>query len=187
MPRGLPGDMIVFATIRDQRPGRPGTRAGAAVAVDFQIVAFLGIAAALLLGIVVWPDVSCQNFLNDFITDHLGAANYVFRLYTNNIVPGTGTVLADLTEATWAGYASVAGNTITWPAATLAAHVAQSTGSNIVFNNTSVSGQIAYGVYVTNVANTKLYFVERDVNAPVTLPASGSYVYTPNQQYKSIN
>jgi hypothetical protein len=157
------------------------------MAVDFSIVAILGLVCAALLGLVVWPDASCQNFLNDFVTDHLGNANYVYRLYVNNHTPGTATVLADLTEATFAGYAAVPGNTITWPGATLAAHVAQSTGSNIVFNNTGASGQVVYGVYVTNVANNKLYFVERDPVAPVTIPALGSYVYSPNQQFKSIN
>lgn len=151
----------------------------------------VGLAAVLamfLLGLVVWSDVGCQNFLNDFITDHLGNANYYFRLFTNNVQPGTATVLGDFTEATFAGYAAVQGNAITWPAAILAAHIAQTTGSNIVFNNTSGGSVTVYGVYVTNgVAATKLYFSERDTNAPVTVPTGGSYVYTPNQQFKSIN
>lgn len=157
------------------------------MAVDFLIVALLGLAVASLLGLVVWPDVGCQNFLNDFAADRLGNAAYVYRLYTNNIVPGTATVLGDFTEATFAGYASVAGNTITWPAAGLVSHVAQSTGSNIVFNNTGASSQIVYGVYVTNAANNKLYFAERDPFAPITIPALGAYVYSPNQQFRSIN
>ncbi len=145
-------------------------------------------AALFLLGLVVWADVACQNFLNAFITDHLGATNYYYRLFTNNVTPGTATVLTDFTEATFTGYAAIQGNAITWPAASLAAHVAQSTGSNITFNNTSGSPVTVYGVYVTDGATaTKLYFAERDTNAPVSIPAGGSYVYTPNQQFKSIN
>jgi hypothetical protein len=147
-------------------------------------LAFLLLSA---LGLVVWPDASCENFLADFITDRLSTTDYVFRLYTNNVTPGTGTVLADLTEATWGGYAAVDGSTVTWATPSLAGHVAQTNGSNIVFNNTSGSSQNVYGVYVTNPANTKLYFVERDPAAVVSVPNGGSYIYTPNQQYKSIN
>ncbi len=161
---------------------------GAAVAVDFPIVAFLGLAVALLLGLVVWPDNSCKNFLDQFVTDHLGNANYYYRVYTNNITPGTGTNLADFTEASWTSYAPVQGNAITWPAATLAGHVAQTTGSNVVFNNTSGSTQTLYGVFVTDGPTaTKLWFCERDPNAPVSVPTGGSYSYPPNQQFKSIN
>jgi hypothetical protein len=142
----------------------------------------------LLLGLVVWPDVGCQNFLNDFIADRLGTNKYYFRLYTNNVTPGTGNVLGDFTEAVFAGYAAVLGNTVAWPGASLAAHVAQSTGSNIVFTNTSGVSQNVYGVYVTDgAAPTKLYFAERDLSAPVAIPNGGNYVYTPNQQFKSIN
>lgn len=142
----------------------------------------------LLFGLVVWPDVACQNFLNNFITDRLGNNVYYYRLYTNNITPGTGTVLTDFVEASFTGYAAVQGGTITWPAATLNGHIAQSTGSNIVFNNSSGAAVNVYGVYVTDGAvATKLYFAERDLNAPVSIPAGGTYVYTPNQQFKSIN
>jgi hypothetical protein len=145
-------------------------------------------AGAMILGLVVWPDVACGNWLNDFITDHIGNNNYYYRLFTNNITPGTATVLTDFTEAAWTGYAPIQGGAITWPAATLSGHVAQSTGSNIVFNNTSGGTVTVYGVYVTNgVTATKLYFAERDPNAPVSVPNGGSYVYTPNQQYESIN
>jgi hypothetical protein len=145
-------------------------------------------AALMIFGLVVWPDASCQNFLNDFITDHLGATNYYFRLLTSNTTPGTATVLGDFTEASFTGYAAIQGNAITWPAATLAGHIAGSTGSAITFNNTSGSPVNIYGVYVTNGSTaTKLYFAERDAAAPVSIPAGGSYVYTPNQQFKSIN
>ncbi len=137
--------------------------------------------------LVVWPDVSCQNFLSDFITDRLGSSNYKFRLFTNNVTPGTASVIGDFTEATFAGYAAIAANTITWAAASLVGHVAQSTGSNLVFNNTSGGAVNVYGVYVTNSSGSILYFAERDLAAPVSVANGGSYVYTPNQQFKSIN
>jgi hypothetical protein len=141
----------------------------------------------LQLGLVVWPDVSCQNFLSDFITDRIGSANDKLRVFTNNITPGTATLIGDFTEATFAGYAAIAMNTITWAAATLVGHIAQSTGSNVIFSNTSGASVTVYGVYCTNASGSILYFAERDPAAPVTVVAGGSYVYTPNQQFKSIN
>jgi hypothetical protein len=143
--------------------------------------------ALMFLGLVVWPDASCQNFLNNFASDRLGTSSYMYRLFTNNHTPGTGSLFANFTEATFTGYGAVSGATIVWPAASLAGHVAQSTGTNIVFNNTSGAPVNIYGVYVTDAANAKLYFAERDTNAPVSIPAGGSYVYTPNQQFQSIN
>jgi len=156
--------------------------------MGFVTLALVGTFVLLALGLVVWADVACQNFLNQFITDHLGATNYYYRLYTNNITPGTATVLTDFTEASFTGYAAVQGNTITWTTAVLAAHVATSTGTAILFNNTGATAQTVYGVYVTDGATaTKLWFAERDAAAPVSIPAGGSYVYIPNQQFKSIN
>jgi hypothetical protein len=142
---------------------------------------------SLLMGLVVWPDVSCENFLTDFIADRLHTSGYTFRLYTNNVTPGTGTVFADFTEATFAGYAAVGGGTVTWSAAALVGHLATTTGSAIIFNNTSGGAVNVYGVYVTDAGNTKLYFAERDPAPPASIPNGGSYVYTPNQQFASIN
>ena len=139
------------------------------------------------LGLVVWPDVACEDFLTDFIADRLGNAAYQYRLFTNNHTPGTGSVIGSFTEATFGGYAPISGATIVWSAPTLAGHIAQSTGSNIVFNNTSGGSVTVYGVFVTDATGTILYFAERDPNAPITILNGGNYVYTPNQQYKSIN
>jgi hypothetical protein len=153
------------------------------------MLTLLGTGALILFlfGLVVWPDVSCENFLTDFIADRLHTSGYTFRAFTNNITPGTGDVLGSYTEGAWTGYASVAGSTITWGTVNLVGHIAQTTGSAILFNNTSGSPVTLYGVYVTDAGNTKLYFAERDPNAPVSIPAGGSYAYIPNQQFKSIN
>jgi len=149
--------------------------------------AILGLVVLATLGLVVWPDNSCLNFLTNFITDRLNTSGYTYRLYTNNVTPGTATVLGDFTEATFAGYGSISGSGITWSAPALAGHIAQTNGTNMTFNNSSGSGQVVYGVYVTDAANTKLYYVERDPAAPVTIAAGGSYIYTPNQQFESKN
>jgi hypothetical protein len=141
----------------------------------------------LVIGLVVWPTAGCKDFLTDFITDRLGSANYVFRLFTNNITPASGDVIGSYTEAAFAGYVPVSGAGITWSAPTVSGLVANTNGTNITFNNTSVSTQTVYGVFVTDPSGTILYFAERDPGAPINIPAAGNYIYTPNQQFKSIN
>jgi hypothetical protein len=139
------------------------------------------------LGLVVWPTVACQNFLTDFITDRLHTSFYNFRLYTNNVTPAAGSVLSNFTEATFAGYASIPGSTITWNAPSVAGLVAQTTGSVITWTNTSAAAVTIYGVFVSDAGFTKLYYAERDPAAPISIPAGGSYSYVPNQQFQSIN
>jgi hypothetical protein len=139
------------------------------------------------LPLVVWPDQGCTNFLSDFESDRLGNAAYVFRLYTNNVTPGTGTVIGSFVEAAFAGYVPVGGNTITWNAPALVGHVATANGTPINFVNSSGAAQTVYGVYVTNAAGTKLYFAELDPLAPISIPIGGTYTYVPNQQFESIN
>lgn len=141
----------------------------------------------MLVGLVVWPDEGLINGLDDFAGDRLGTPEYVFRLFTSDVTPSAGSVLTDFTEAAFAGYAGVAGTTITWPTPTLAGHVAQVTGSNISFSNASASPQTVYGIFVTNAAGTRLYFAERDPLAPVVIPVNGGYLYIPNQQMRNIN
>lgn len=143
--------------------------------------------AVAVAGLVVWPDNSLLNFLADYISDRLNTTHYYFRLYTNNTTPGTATVLGDFTEATFTGYAAVSGSGLTWSTPALSGHIGQTNATNIVFNNTSGSPVTVYGVFVTDLGVTKLYFAERDPAAPVSIPAGGQYIYTPNQQFKSIN
>ena len=151
-------------------------------------VQFLLLALALLaLGLVVFPDVGCEDALNDYISDRLNTGKYYFRVFTNNVSPGTGSVAGSFTEATWAGYAPVVSNTITFGPVTLVGHVASVTGSAIVFPNTSGVSQTAYGIFVTDSTGLVLYYAERDPAAPVSVPNGGQYIYTPNLQLKSIN
>jgi hypothetical protein len=141
----------------------------------------------IALGLVVWPDASCGNFLTDFTADRLKTGNYVYRVYTNNVTPGTATAIGDFTEASWAGYVAVQGTAITWSAPAVTNHVASTDGSAIAFTNSSGAPVTCYGIFVTNPAKTVLYFTERDSNAPVTVPDGAQYLYQPNQQFRSIN
>lgn len=151
------------------------------------ILLLAGVAALVAIGwIIKVPAVGLQNFLTDLTTNDLNN-NLKFRLFTNNITPANSDVLGTYTEATFAGYAAQVATG--WTAPLVSGLVAQTTGNNLVFNNTSGANQTIYGVFVTDNPGvaTKLYFAERDVNAPIVIPNGGSYIYTPNFQDQSMN
>jgi outer membrane lipoprotein SlyB len=105
----------------------------------------------------------------------------VMRLFTNNITPTNANVIGDFTEATFAGYSS---QTLgAWSAPSVTAHVGKVSGAALTFTITAGS-QTVYGYYVTDAGNTKLYFAERDPNAPVALAATGPQTYTITPTYQ---
>jgi len=149
----------------------------------------LSLLALFALGLVVFPDSSLNNFLSDYISDRLHkTGGYTFRLFTNNHTPSSASLLTDFTEATFTGYNAIPGSNQTWGAPAVAGHISQTTSNNFVWNNTGGSTVQVYGVFVTDFGTpTLLYLAERDPNAPVSIPAGGSYLYTGNVQFKSIN
>lgn len=113
------------------------------------------------------------------ITD-LPPGSGTLRLFQNNPspAPSKNTVLADLTECTFAGYSGAALNTSTWAAATVTGHVATSTyGATVTFTrSTTGAGQTVYGAYVTDSGNTKLYGVCLFAGGPFTVTSAGDQV-----------
>lgn len=101
------------------------------------------------------------------------------HLFKSNTTPTTSTVIGDFTEADFPGYAAV--DIITWAAATVAAHVATIAAALRTFTRSTTGAvQNIYGYYVTNNANTILWWSERDPNAPIPLTNAGdSYTITP--------
>lgn len=108
------------------------------------------------------------------------AANLHLHLMTSNTTPTTSTTLGSLTEpgggSTW--YSPQ--NAVTWGAAVVAAHVATMTCTAITFTHNGVGGSVTiYGYYVTDNANSLLFWCERDAAAPITLTNNGdSYTIT---------
>jgi hypothetical protein len=97
------------------------------------------------------------------------------RLFSNNHTPAANDVLANYTEATFAGYAAVA---LADPgASTLSGNVATVTFAAATFTCTSGSQNI-YGWYLTDSGNTKLYYAQADPAAPVTVSSAGLNTYT---------
>src|SRR5436189_2973693 len=100
------------------------------------------------------------------------------HLFVNNITPTTSNVIGDFTEASFTGYA--AASIVTWAAPSVAAHIASMSPASVTFTRTATGTvQTVYGYYVTDNANTVLYWSERDANAPINITNNGdSYTVT---------
>lgn len=144
-------------------------------------------AALLLLGLVVYvwltmPNVALTNMLNDPGTAITGTFlnTLKIRLFKNNYTPISTTVLSDLTEADYTGYSSL--SLSGFPAASVVGSSGSSTGDAKVFTvgaSPSTTNNI-YGYYITDSGNTKLYGVQRDPGAPVSMALAGqTYSITP--------
>lgn len=108
------------------------------------------------------------------------------HLFQNNIVPSRTTVLADLVEATFDGYAAVAINS--WAVSVVSSHIATSLPTNQIFTKTSgATPNTIYGYYVTNNANSQLLWCERDPAAPFTMSVAGTqYAVQLLQTYQNL-
>lgn len=102
-----------------------------------------------------------------------------YHLFTNNIVPALGTTLADLVEATWAGYANVLQSWSDYTTTGVSGHNGFAIAPPINFGNTSGSPQSAYGYYVTDAGITLLLAVAAFDSPPVVIPNGGSESVVP--------
>jgi len=102
-----------------------------------------------------------------------------YHLFTNDFTPDRDTVLADLTEAAWTGYAYVDVAPGDFATSGVAGHVGYIQAPPITFDNGSGADQSAYGYYVTNVAGTKLLAAARFDSAPITKPDGDQFTVIP--------
>lgn len=104
-------------------------------------------------------------------------AGLKWGLFTNNQTIIASTTFANLTEATWAGYAQVTAGT--WGAAALVAGKAVTQPSAFPsFGNTSGSSQSFYGWFLLDPADTSLVAA---VNVGLTsIAAGGNYPLVPS-------
>lgn len=105
--------------------------------------------------------------------------NVSYRLFVNNIVPNLSTLLANLTEAAWSGYAAVPQNWTDFTIFGVAAHNGFGLAPPISFSNTSGATVTAYGYFVTDPGNTLLLAVALFDGAPVSIPTGTSYNVVP--------
>lgn len=123
----------------------------------------------------IYPD----NGLLSWLT-RMMSADVNYHLFTNDVTPTRDTVLGDLTEAAFSGYAV---HTVTLADFTLSGvtgHVGTMIGAPFSFTNESGGPVNAYGYYITNTANTVLLGIARFDSAPVTKADDESWLVTPS-------
>lgn len=103
------------------------------------------------------------------------------RLFNNNVTVVAGTVIGDLTEATFTGYAGKAISSVAFPTPTInGSDQAESDGPTMTWTCTSTPGspETIYGLYVTftdQFSNPKLLFAA-NFAAPEVITTSGDSI-----------
>ncbi len=108
-----------------------------------------------------WKLLSLADIIANFLQGGEG------HLYTNNYTPVHGTVIGDFTEAAFSGYANQALTSWSSPALDGSFH-AFTTADPVQFANTSGSGQVVYGYFLTDI-NGDLIGGEKYAS-PITIP-----------------
>ena len=103
-----------------------------------------------------------------------------YHLFTNNAMPGPATVLADLTEASFPGYASVTVTSGGWTSSGVSGHVGYKIAPAITFTNSSGSSVSVYGFFVTDSTGTILLAAARFDAAPIVIPNGGTQQVIPS-------
>lgn len=115
-----------------------------------------------------------------FLLQQIVLNNVKLHIFVNNITPTKTTVLANLTEASWTGYASQTLTSGSWISLGVNSNVGTLVYPTCTFVNTGGTPQNAYGFYITDNAVTKLLAVGLFDSAPITLPATtGTYSFIP--------
>lgn len=121
---------------------------------------------------LVCPDVHGEILLLQYIVGMVNADNPVLHLFGNNVTPSDSTVIADLTEATSAGYAAITLASINWTT-TQTGGVTTAVYSEETF--AFGTDAVAYGYYVTNETG-QLLWLERFSGAPFNIPDGGGTI-----------
>lgn len=120
------------------------------------------------------PDEGEQRML-ELVVNKTAQANLTLHLYSNNVTPGDTNVLADFTECTGGGYASVTLTGASWTVTAGTGTPASASYAEQTFTWTSVPGvTTVYGYFVKN--GTKVLWAERLPAAPFTIAAAGDNV-----------
>lgn len=106
--------------------------------------------------------------------------NWILHLYVNDVDIETDTVLADLDEAFYDGYAPVELIRSDWSdAATIGERAVSSWGSGPVSFVADSGDQDVYGWYVTDSAETVILWAERLASAPFNVSTTNPLFLTP--------
>lgn len=120
---------------------------------------------------LVVPNSQLLQILEDYATLPTDPAfeTPTMHLFQNDFAPNVAMVLADLTEATFSGYAAAAG--LAWGAPFINADGRAETDlpSQQFQHDGGAVANLVYGYYLTNAAGTVLYGAERFADAPIAM------------------
>lgn len=122
---------------------------------------------------LLFPDTGLVYQMSAVLTNKVN-----YHLYTNNYTPTLSTVLGDLTEAAWSGYAAITQQFSDFTLNGVAAHNGYAIAPPITFANSSGVSQTAYGYYVTDHSNATLLAVAL-FDTPLVLPTGVGGNVTP--------
>jgi len=122
----------------------------------------------------IYVDQGLQQLLGRLITP-----SFKYRLFINNLTPNRGTVLGDMTPATFTGSDPIIVAAGDFSIGTTVGHVGTRIAPPIAFTNGSGGDTSAYGYYVTDADDTNLLFAARFDAAPVTKADGESFIVIP--------
>jgi hypothetical protein len=119
------------------------------------------------------PLVGNQRLLQVLIA---GWGSLTMHLYQNNVTPSPGTVLGNLTEATFPGYSPQAVSNWAAPApdGSGVRYMTQATAVTFTFTGTGATNNI-YGYYITDASNNLLW-AEYFAGAPIVMQNPGQQI-----------
>ncbi len=119
---------------------------------------------------LVVPDEGEAELLERMLNTTTGAT--VLRLYTNSLTPVEGSVVADFTDATAAGYSPITLAEGSWTVSTTTG-VTDAEFAQQTFTFTAL--ETVEGYFVTNVGDTKVLWAEKFA-APANVPSGGGTI-----------
>jgi hypothetical protein len=99
--------------------------------------------------------------------------NLILRLFQNNYTPLAGDTEAQLTEASFTGYAAITLTGSSWGAASVANPAVASFAQQTFTSSADQATQNLYGYYVTQAASGKAVWAERFSDAPWPISFNG--------------
>ncbi len=111
---------------------------------------------------IVVPDVGEVPLLRKMLKDALSVdETYTLHLFVNDETPDDDTVIGDLTEASFTGYATKVLTRAGWGAPGTAGGITSSVYAQQQFDNTGGPTETVYGYYVTATDGGELLWLER--------------------------
>jgi len=126
---------------------------------------------------IVIPDAALVNLLLRMAGN--GQSGVDFHLFVNNHTVTVATILADMSEATWSGYAAVNVAYTDYTIQSVSAHQGTIIAPPFSWGNSSGTGQTAYGYFVTQTGSAVLLWAANFDSPPATVPNGGGLATVP--------